>query len=246
MRLAVFWLGVVTVSCVSCFAVCVRGAEQVAEKLKVGEGMLYPEVRKYVEQRVGEFGMIPGERKKELEKIAVYVRERVSKNQPAKLTFICTHNSRRSHLSQIWSAVAAEYYGVRNVETYSGGTEGTAFNPRAVGAIERAGLKVTRKDESKNPRYEVGYRTEGEDLICFSKVYNESPNPMEDFCAVMTCSQADKNCPIVQGSSLRVAIPYDDPKEADNTPEEAARYDERSAQICREMLYLFSVVRGSN
>lgn len=208
--------------------------------------MVYPAVREFMELRIAEFDKIPLERKKELEKIALFVRERIANDQPAKLNFICTHNSRRSQLTQIWSAVAAEYYDVRKVETYSGGTEGTAFNPRAVAAIQRAGFKVTRSDESRNPRYDLSYSDNRIPLVCFSKVYNESPNPMEDFCAVMTCSHADTNCPIVRGSSLRVAIPYDDPKAADNTPEETRRYDERCAQICREMLYLFSLARISN
>jgi arsenate reductase len=59
----------------------------------------------------------------------------------------------------------------------------------------------------------------------------------------MTCTQAEKNCPIVAGSSLRVGVHFEDPKVADDTPEEAAKYDERCQQICREMLYLFSQVQ---
>jgi arsenate reductase len=79
-------------------------------------------------------------------------------------------------------------------------------------------------------------------LICFSKVYNAPPNPQAGFCAVMTCSQADKSCPLVQGSSLRVAIPYEDPKVADDTQKETAEYDKRCQQICREMLFVFSLL----
>jgi hypothetical protein len=60
----------------------------------------------------------------------------------------------------------------------------------------------------------------------------------------MTCSEADKNCPVVRGAAVRVALPYEDPKVADGTPAEAARYDERSRQIATEMFYLFSEVRG--
>jgi len=241
---------VVYVSCIVCFAMRGEGAEQVTEnvkvgvKVKVGDGMLYPEVRKYVEARGTEFDRIPGERKELLRKLAAYVESRNKKGEPARLTFICTHNSRRSQISQIWCGVAAAHYGVEGVETFSGGTEGTAFNPRAVAAMERSGLKVTKKDESSNPRYEVRYCEEGKPLVCFSKVYDEAPNPKQDYCAVMTCSQADESCPNVPGCALRVALQYEDPKVADDTPEEAARYDERSAQICREMLYLFSVARG--
>ena len=212
-------------------------AEQKGEK-----PTLFPAVEKYLDERSREFEQIPAERKTQLKKIALYVKSRVNSGQPARLTFICTHNSRRSHMSQIWAAAAASRYGIAGVETYSGGTEATAFNPRAIAAIERAGVKVEKADDTKNPRYAVQFRDSKESITCFSKVYSDPPNPKADFCAVMTCSQADKNCPHVDGCSLRVAIPFDDPKIADNTPEEAARYDERCAQISREMLYLFSQV----
>ena len=199
-----------------------------------------PAVHTYVEKRASEFAEIPDDRQAALRKVAAYVRTRRQADQPVQLTFICTHNSRRSHLSQIWAAAAAAYYGIDRVETFSGGTEATAFNPRAVAALERAGLKITKRDDNKNARYDVRFRETDQPLVCFSKVYNETPNPVKDFCAIMTCSQADTNCPVVQGASLRIAIPYDDPKIADDTQEERARYDERCRQICREMLFLFS------
>src|SRR5690606_25567344 len=100
---------------------------------------LYAELKRYLTEASNRFNMIPNDRKSELAKVADYVRERLSKSEPAKLTFICTHNSRRSHLSQIWAHVAAEYYGLVGVETFSGGTEATAFNPRAVAAMQRCG-----------------------------------------------------------------------------------------------------------
>jgi arsenate reductase len=205
---------------------------------------LNAELSKYVEQRKGEFDQIPAERKELLKKLAMYVRSRSSSGQSAKLTFICTHNSRRSHMAQLWAAVGAAVYGIDNVETYSGGTEATAFNPRAVAALEHAGFKIEPGAEKMNPRYNVYVGTKGEPLVCFSKVYDAEPNPKADFCAVMTCSQADKACPIVHGASLRLPVTYEDPKDADGTPAEAAKYKERCAQIAREMLYAFSLVKG--
>ncbi len=201
-----------------------------------------PKVQAYLDQRRGEFDQIPAERQQQLQKIAAYVNRQKAAGQPARLTFICTHNSRRSHLSQIWAMVAAMEQGVAGVETFSGGTEATAFNPRAIAAIQRAGLIVEKTTEGKNPHYTVRCDNLGKGVTCFSKVYSDAPNPTKDFCAVMTCLQADESCPLVQGSALRIAIPYEDPKVADDTPEEAARYDERCAQISREMLYLFSRV----
>lgn len=192
---------------------------------KESKSTMLPEVEQYLLERGREFDEIPDERKAQLKKISRFVANRIQAGQPARLTFVCTHNSRRSHLAQIWAAAAGLHYGIDGVETFSGGTEATAFNPRAIAAIERAGLRVEKAEDGKNPRYSVRYQEAKSPLICFSKVYSDPPNPKEEFCAVMTCSQADQSCPNVLGSSLRVAIPYEDPKGSDGTSEEASTYD---------------------
>jgi arsenate reductase (thioredoxin) len=204
---------------------------------------LYPDLIQYLSARATEFDSIPCDRKADLAKVADYIRERVSNSMPVKLTFICTHNSRRSHLSQIWAQVAAEYYGLTGVETFSGGTEATAFNPRAVTAMQRCGLRIVADDPTAtNPRYRVYTSDDAAPQVCFSKAYGDPPNPSNGYCAVMTCSQADDACPLVMGCDLRMPIRYEDPKVADDTEYEVHRYDERSVQICCEMLYMMSVV----
>ena len=201
----------------------------------------YPALKQYLLARIEEYPLIPSDRKSDLAKIAQYVQGCIAKSLPAKLTFICTHNSRRSHLSQIWAQVAAEYFGISNVETFSGGTEATAFNPRAVAAMQRCGLKITTTNaDTSNPHHEVRTHDEAKAQVCFSKVYDAPPNPTRGYCAIMTCSQADEACPLVMGCDLRMPIRYEDPKIADDTNQEASLYDERSRQICREMLYLMS------
>ncbi len=203
----------------------------------------YPGLQRYLTEATNRFHLIPGDRKSDLARVAGYVRDRLAKSEPAKLTFICTHNSRRSHLSQIWAQVAAEYYGLVGVETFSGGTESTAFNPRAVAAMQRCGLKIVADDPAAiNPRYSVYTSDSATPQVCFSKAYGDPPNPSRGYCAVMTCSQADDACPLVMGCDLRMPIRYEDPKVADDTEFEAQRYDERSAQICSEMLYMMSLV----
>ncbi len=198
---------------------------------------LHPDLQRYVDDRVvPAMAAIPAERKESLDLIAAFVKERKAAGVTADLTFICTHNSRRSHLSQLWAATAAWSFGQDHVRTYSGGTEATAFNPRAVAAVERAGFQVV-KPEGKNPVYEVSFANEHAAERCWSKVYNDPANPQKEFCAVMTCSEADKNCPIVFGAMDRISLPYNDPKEADGTPEEATRYDERCLQIAAELWY---------
>lgn len=208
--------------------------------------LLFPEVLQYLQARERESALIPPERRVELRTIQDYIRSQQQLGRPALLTFICTHNSRRSHLSQIWAQVAADYYGQPGVQTFSGGTEATALNPRAVVALRAAGLQVEAGDStSQNPHYQVRASATLPAQECFSKVFNAPPNPQEGYCAVMTCSHADENCPVAMGCVVRVAVRYEDPKEADGTPSEAMRYLERSAQICREMLWLMNFPPGT-
>ena len=137
--------------------------------------------------------------------------------------------------------MAATKYGVKGVLTYSGGTEGTAFNKRAVEACKRAGLKFNGT-VGTNPRYNVRFSDSAGALDCHSKTFDNPANPQQGFASIMTCSDADENCPIIHGAEFRASLTYDDPKIADKTTEEAAKYDERCKQIATEMLYLFSKV----
>ena len=215
------------------------------DPVQIAPARLYPEIESYVLQRTKEFDQISNERRLELLQLANYVGGNISKGQEARLTFVCTHNSRRSHLTQIWAQIAAAYFGLNHVQTFSGGTEVTACNPRTVAALKRCGLRFSTEEESNsNPRYAVAFSDQQPSLICYSKVFNKAPNPSSNYCAVMTCSHADQNCPVAIGCDLRLAIRYEDPKVSDDTPQEAATYDERCAQIAREMLYAISQVKG--
>ena len=203
---------------------------------------MYPTLVRTIESLMPNLAGVPEERRDALDRIAAFVRERSASGAPTKLTFICTGNSRRSHLGQLWAAAAARYYGVAGVETYSGGTEPSAFNPRTIAALERAGFTVAKSDDAtENPHYSVRWADDAA-VDAFSKRYDDATNPKEGFVAVMTCSEADQECPFVPGAALRISLPYEDPKIADGTPDEAARYDERSRQIATEMLYLFAKV----
>ena len=201
---------------------------------------LYPQLQQYIQQFQDEAGLIPETRKIQLEQLASYLSN--EQEQDFSLNFICTHNSRRSHISQIWAATAAYHYGLTAVKTFSGGTEATAFNSRAVAAMKRAGFDI-KSPGGENPHYEVTFADDVAELICFSKTFDDVANPQRDFAAIMTCSQADEGCPFIPGASWRLALTYEDPKEADDTPEEQSRYDERVRQIGREIFYAFSLVQ---
>jgi hypothetical protein len=225
------------------------GLAIVSTLVGVGAAPVHPEVlneqlQQYVATRIDEFDKISERRRDQLRTLASCIRDKSKVHQPARLTFICTHNSRRSQMCQIWAATAAAYYGIPQVETYSGGTEVTAFNARAVAALHRAGFVIDDPKRTQNPRYTVRFHAAGPESECFSKVYSDASNPKTEFCAVMTCSVADKQCPIVQGASKRISLPFDDPKAFDGTPQESAKYDERCQQIARELLYVFSEVRS--
>ncbi len=184
-------------------------------------------------------------RRKVLNSLAEYIVGKNRNGLKVNLIFICTHNSRRSHMSQIWAQTAAEYYEINNVLCYSGGTESTAFNPKSVKTIRDAGFKVVQKDAADNPVYQVYFSEEKEPLQCFSKVYDDESNPQKDFAAVMTCSHADENCPIVNGAEIRFTVWYDDPKEFDGTEFEELKYKERFEQIGIEMLYIFKQISNN-
>jgi arsenate reductase len=210
-----------------------------SENIKV---KLYPAIEDYIATLKQNVASISDDRKQDLNELAAYIQERAQEGKQIKLTYICTHNSRRSHFGQIWGAVMAQYFGIQNVETFSGGTEATAFNPRAVAAIERVGFKV-QNPGGDNPRYQITFADNAPPILCFSKKYNDAHNPAKEFAAIMTCSQADEACPLVAGANFRIALPYEDPKKGDGTPEEARLYDERCRQIAAEMYYAFSLVK---
>lgn len=202
----------------------------------------YPALQTYITKLIREFPLIPAERRLVLENLSLYLREKTQALHESHLIFICTHNSRRSHLSQVWAAVAARYYDQSNIYTYSGGTEVTAFNPRAIAALERAGFQINRPG-GKNPRYQVMMSDEADPLVCFSKKFSHRVNPRHRFMAIMTCSEADQNCPWVPGAEARLALPYTDPKDADGWPDESKVYDERCRQIAREMFYAVHLIK---
>ena len=204
---------------------------------------MYPDLAQYVSARVAEFDQIDADRRAQLDALAEVITGDVAGGRPARLTFICTHNSRRSHLAQAWATVGAGYYGVPGVQSYSGGIEVTAFNPRAVEALRRAGFRVDRTTGDSNPIYLVRMSEQSVPETHFSKIYDQAPNPGKDYCAVLVCSHADESCPHVAGATARFAIPYEDPKAFDGSARETEMYDERCRQIAREILYVFSCVQ---
>ncbi len=187
---------------------------------------------------------IPKERKLLLDKLISYINNRLLEGGDVNLNFICTHNSRRSHLSQIWAQTMAAYFDIRNVECYSGGTESTAMFPVVGDTLIGQGFVISKLAEQDNPVYAIRYDSVSRSIIAFSKKYDDQFNPTKDYGAIMTCASADEGCPIVHGSDIRLPIRYDDPKVSDGTPHQAQTYLDRSIQIGTEMMYVFSQVEN--
>ena len=187
---------------------------------------------------------IPGDRKKTLQVLADFIGERAKTGNEINLNFICTHNSRRSHLSQVWAQTFAHYFEVTNVFCYSGGTEATALFPMAAETLINNGFEINKLSEGNNPVYSIKYSENQHPVIGFSKKMDDHFNPKSGFAAIMTCSQADEGCPIVLGAEKRIPITFEDPKAFDNTPQQAEKYAERSMQIATEMFYVFSKIKS--
>ncbi len=200
---------------------------------------MYDNLKKYFSKIASGFDSISEIRKSNLNSIISYVENKIADGKPVNLIFICSHNSRRSQMAQIWAQTSAILYSVPNIQTFSGGTEVTAFNQRAIAALTKAGFQIDKITTGKNPVYNVRFDDKYQPLECYSKVYNESPNPQSNYCAVMTCSDADANCPIVAGADERVAIPYDDPGDFDGTEHEDHAYNDACLKISIEMFYIF-------
>ena len=203
---------------------------------------MFPKIKSTIEQL--SFETISEERKQVLAPLVQFIQSKTNSGLAIRLNFICTHNSRRSHLSQVWAQTAAAYYNIKNVFCYSGGTEATALFPKVAETLVNTGFEVKIINKGDNPIYAIKYNTNDHPVIGFSKSYEDDFNPQSEFAAILTCSQADGGCPFIAGAEKRIPITFDDPKAFDNTPLQTEKYQERSIQIATEFLYVFSQIKS--
>ncbi|MDG4946439.1 protein-tyrosine-phosphatase [Weeksellaceae bacterium KMM 9713] len=209
--------------------------------MKGHDNKLFPKLEAFIQQLNPED--ISTERKEILQTLIDYIQSKVNQNQVVNLNFICTHNSRRSHLSQIWAQCLAFYFGFNQVRCYSGGTETTALFPMVIKTLENAGFEIETIAQTENPIYSIKYTPNEHPIIGFSKKLDDVFNPSSEFAAIMTCDSANESCPIVNGAEIRIPITYQDPKAFDQTPQQSEKYQERSGQIATEMFYVFSQIK---
>jgi arsenate reductase len=204
--------------------------------------ILFPEIENVINTL--NFESISDDRKIILQPLVDFIQRKANNNQQILLNLICTHNSRRSHLSQVWAQTAAAQYGVKNVFCYSGGTEATAMFPVAAKTLAKQGFQIKTIAEGSNPVYAIKYAENEHPVIGFSKTFDDDFNPQSEFAAILTCSSADKGCPFIAGAEKRIPVTFEDPKAFDNTPQQAEKYEERSLQIATEMFYVFSQIKS--
>lgn len=199
---------------------------------------------KNLEESIEVIALMPisDHRKEILKPLVEFIREKSDAEERINLNFICTHNSRRSHLSQIWAQVMAEHFRIKNVFCYSGGSEATAMFPKVAETLDWQGLEVQKLSETANPVYAVKYADNAHPVICFSKKYEDAFNPVSGFAAIMTCSNADADCPFITGAEKRISVKFEDPKSSDGTHEMDRTYFERSQEIAAEMHFVMEFV----
>mgnify|MGYP001256188929 CR=1 FL=1 len=228
------------------FPTCIshdRSARMSRESPSLEPKMLLDPISTYLQARRGEYDRIGASRLEVLTSLVDRLQEEIRRSNRAGIVFVCTHNSRRSHLAQLWTAATAFEHGLP-IETWSGGTEATRFDHRAVASLTRAGFQIESVGDHANAGYRVRFSPATEPLHCLSKTHDETPNPRVDFMAVMVCEEADRGCPHLPGATSRFAIPFEDPKLGDDTPEETRIYDERCREIAREMAWTVDMVAG--
>lgn len=202
----------------------------------------FPPITSYLE-RIASATPAPSQHAEASEHLAAWIAEQYPLDPSLRVIVVCTGNSRRSILgSTLGNAIAARF-GLTRLRFSSGGTDPSAFNPRTINALKEVGFRIEATGESappgkggeSNPRYRVAW-SDSEETIEFSKHFADASNPKRGFAAIMVCAEANAECPVVPGASLRVAMPFDDPKSSDGSPEESAAYAQRRDEIAASLL----------
>jgi hypothetical protein len=214
---------------------------------------LFPKIRGHVQALTTSFDWIPQSHRQGAAKLVEWIVANHQAGRPLHVVVICTGNSRRSILAAAMGNVAASYYGMPELRFHSGGTHPTAFNPRTIATLREIGVEIqaTGKEAARgapdaaNPIYRVHWG-DGANMECkeFSKTYDNPVNPRSGFAAIMVCGEADSECPLVKGASIRIPLPYLDPKIYDDGLYESPKYSERRDDVGRLMLNVMMQARN--
>ncbi len=197
-------------------------------------------VKSFFENAVKNVSMTQ-ERNVLLNDIADFMVKELEDRDKLNLNFICTHNSRRSQMSQVWAFYAAEYFGLP-INAFSGGTETTAFHRNTVKTLQEVGFDFSVENFShQNPKYAIGFKGSGKTILGYSKKYDDVANAFP-YVAITTCGHADENCPFIPDALKRFHLPFEDPKASDNTPLQKEKYLEANQKIAAAIFTIFQEV----
>lgn len=187
--------------------------------------------------------IITNERESLLFDIADTIVDEYTDRDKLNINFICTHNSRRSQIAQVWAFVASEYFGLPNMYIYSGGTETTSFHRNTVRTLQKVGFDFNVIDFShQNPKYLISYKETKKSILGFSKTFDDHNNQFP-YIAVTTCDDANEKCPFIPDAIAKFHLPFGDPKHADNTPSTNEVYLNTNQQIAAEIFIIFEEVK---
>ena len=181
-------------------------------------------------------------REEKLIELAQTIKNTYKNENNVQIIFICTHNSRRSQFSHIWAYVSSLYFKLDFIKPFSGGTEIDTVNLNVIKSLINSGLKI-EKTHKEDAMYLLKPFKEYKGINLYSKEYSCKSNPTKHFIAIMTCSDADKMCPVIKGADKKVSLPYPDPRVADNTGLEEEVYNQTCSTIAKEMFYLMKQVK---
>lgn len=200
--------------------------------------MLNTELNSFLGKATGEG--LSAERQELWQKAAHAVQEKKAKA----MNFICTHNARRSVISQSLAAALAYHYGIDDMVFYSGGAESTYIHPNSIALLQRIGFKLKEVEAGANPVHTARFASDAETLRLFSKTFDDVSSH-EPYVAILVCSKGDAACPFIPDAKARILIPFDDPGAYDGTADAAEAYFATAKLILNELHYFFQLLAKS-
>ena len=185
---------------------------------------------------------ISNERRELIDAMVHSMANELKRHEDLVLHFVCTHNARRSQLAQVWASVWADYFKLP-ILAISGGTEASAVHPNVLQALSAQGFEIFPHDSNGHI---CGWKKAHSGTHLFSKKWEDALLVGRPFMAVMTCSEADKECPVVPGAVDRFPLRFKDPKEFDGQPNAIEGYQTRSLEIAHELYDLFSNLKRTH
>ena len=164
-------------------------------------------------------------RKKRLDNIASVINENLNKTRS--IVFLCTHNSRRSQICEVWGKVFAEIYR-KKININSAGAFKTVVHSQVYESIVKCGLVVDNKKEIFFDKKKFKLNSKTIDSLT-----------MKNFIAVMTCSNAEKSCPNDPRSIRNIKMFFNDPRIYDETDKMSREYLNTTIYIAEELNYIF-------